>query len=264
MNNNAVKWLGIMLIGVVFVSCAPTKKAAYFRKYKKVKELNTPDQVYRFEKDSANIIHPGDELYINVTSGNSETNSFNQPTGGASTGTELLSYSVDENGFIRIPYLKQVKAGGMHIDDLTSILETELAQFIYLPTVSIRIINSRVAILGEVNSPGMYEFNRNTLNIYQAIALAGDIAPFGNRKKVLIVRQEGEHIIKKHIDVTNDDIMASTWFYVQPDDIIYVEPLGRKVWGIETFPYELILTLFTMPALVLALIQTFDNNPTAQ
>jgi polysaccharide export outer membrane protein len=258
MNRYSIKCLGIFLLGSFIISCAPTKNAAYFRKYEKIENLNTFEQVYHIEKDSSNYIHIGDELYISVTSGNNESNSFNQTGGAATTGTELLSYSVDKEGYVRIPYLKRIKAAGLQINDLTTTLETELAQFIYLPTVSIRIINSRLSILGEVNSPGSFEFNRNTLNIYQAIALAGDIAPFGNRKKVLIVRQVGNDIVKKHIDLTNDNIMQSSWFLVQPDDIIYVEPLGRKKWGMETYPFGLLFSIFSS---TLAII-VFIRNPT--
>jgi polysaccharide export outer membrane protein len=264
MNRNIKKLLSIILLCFIVLSCAPTKRAAYFRKNQKINQLDKPEQVYNIVKDSSNIIHTGDELYINVTSGNNEQNSFSQTSSSATTGTEFLSYSVDKEGYIRIPYLKKVKVAGMSVSDLTNQLESELAQFIYLPTVSIRIINSRFAILGEVNSPGMFEFNRNTLNIYQAIAMAGDIAPFGNRKKVLIVRQQGTQIVKKHLDLTNDVVMDSPWFMVQPEDIIYVEPLGRKIWGIETFPYELVMTLITLPVLVLSVVQTLKNNSTAQ
>ena len=250
-----VKWIVILISGLLIVSCVPGKEMAYFKKYNSISNIDSPDDVYYIVKDSIIYIKSGDQLYITVSSGDDKPNSFNQNArSGSSAGTELIGYPVDDEGYIRLPYLKRVKAAGYTIKELTNMLETELSQYIFSPAVSIRIINKRITILGEVNSPGMYLVNQNSLNIYQALAQAGDIAPYGNRKNVLIVRREGDNVMKKHIDLTNDAILASSWYEIQPDDIIYVEPLGRKKMGMETFSVFSLISLITSTYAVYVII----------
>lgn len=238
----------IISLNVLFYSCAPTKNSAYLRRYEEIQNLNNPDKVFTAKNSNSEVIKNGDELYITITSGNDEPNSFNQVL--STTTPELLSYKVDNNGNIRLPYLQEVNVSGQTINELIVKIENELSQFIYLPSVSIRKINNRVTILGEVGAPGLYTYNRNTLNIYQAIGFAGDISVFGNRKKVMIVRQENDKVLKKHVDLTNSRIIGTTWYYIQPEDIIYVEPLARRSFGAENFSifdfFSLITGAFTI------------------
>jgi polysaccharide export outer membrane protein len=242
----------IFLISLLF-SCAPTKNVAYFNKHKKVENINTPDRTYHIENDQRNIIQAGDELYISVTSSNNEPNSFTPSIG--STNLELMSYSVDNEGSVRLPYIKQLKVSGMDINQLSDKLESELSQFLNQPAVTIRIINNRFTVLGEVNRPGEYIYNYSSLNIYQAIAFAGDVSTFGNRRNVLIIRQEGDTLLKKKIDITNGELVASNWYFIQPNDIIYIEPLGRKKFGMATFSIFELISLFTSSYLVYSIVQ---------
>jgi polysaccharide export outer membrane protein len=253
MIKNSLKWIFAIVFFCSIFSCAPTKNVAYFSKDNKIKNLNTPDKIYQISSDDLEIIRSGDELYISVTSANNEPNNFDPSLG--ITDLALLSYVVDNEGYVRIPYIKQLKVDGLSINQLIDKLETELSQFIFQPSVNVRLINGRFTVLGEVNGPGEYVFNRNSINIYQAIANAGDISTFGNRRNVLIIRQVGDTLVKKKIDLTNDQIIASTWYNVQPNDIIYVEPLGRKMFGMETFSIFSLITLLTSTYLIYTLVQ---------
>lgn len=221
------RW-GILIFAAILFSCAPTRRAEYLRTYNETDDLNTPDKVYTVTSDSIGAIQPGDELYITVTSGNGDANNFEGAGGAANLGIELLSYKVDPKGQIRIPYLKNYTAAGKTPYQLADSLEIELAQFIYLPTVSIRVVNKQIYVLGEVNVPGVYEFNKPDVNIFELLAHAGDIATFGNRKKVLIVRTVNDSIIKKRVDLTNDQIFQSDWYNMQANDIVYVKRMPRS------------------------------------
>jgi polysaccharide biosynthesis/export protein len=237
------KWIMILFLGYLMASCAPTKKAAYLRNNNEVQDINNADKIYFIEDDYSEVIHAGDELYISVTSGNDDPNSFNQPRGIPVADPELFSYTVDDDGYIKLPYVNRILLEGFKIKEAVDTLEKVLSEYLYLPAVDIRFVVSRVAILGEVNTPGLYVFNRKSINIFQALAYASDITVFGNRKKVMIVRQEGSNIQKKYVDLTNDKIITSSWYLIQPNDIIYVEPLGRRKWGMETFPWGLVFTI---------------------
>jgi len=248
----------IMLLSVGR-SCAPTTSSAYLQKAKRVDNLDNADKVYFVNEAYKETIEAGDELYITVTSGNDEPNNFNRNSSGSNQNLDLFSYRVDNNGNIKLPYLNLVNLQGLNLEQAADTLENALSQFIYLPSVSIRFMNSRVAILGEVNSPGLYIFNRKSINIYQAIAQAGDISVYGNRKNVLIVRQVGDTIQKKQIDLTNDEILSSSWYYVRSDDLIYIEPLARKILGLQTFPYSLVFSVFSTTLVTLTFLISILN-----
>ncbi len=97
-----------------------------------------------------------------------------------------------------------------------------------------------MTILGEVNRPGVYVFNYKSINILQAIGYANDIATFGNRRKIAHC-QGGRRLQVKHmVDLTSDEFLASEFYMVKSNDIIYVEPLKSKKWGMDTFPYDLL------------------------
>lgn len=240
-------------------SCAPTTSAAYLSKNNSETFTEDPDEQFFIEYDFPDTIHVNDELFITVTTSSDEPNSFSQPTGAGSGTVDLLSYLVDEEGYIKLPYIKRMKIAGMSINQATDTLETELSQYLYIPSVSIRIINHRFSVLGEVNSPGLYTFNQKSINIYQAIATANDITQFGNRKKVLIVRQNGNRIVKKYVNLLDENIITSQWYIVHPDDIIFVEPLGRKAFGMETVPYDLFFSLFSSTIVALTFMITLIN-----
>jgi len=245
MINRNCKWLLVLAIAIFSISCAPTRQAAYFRTYNESKNVNTPDRTYYIKTPNVDLIQPGDQLFINVVSGNDEPNIFNQSTVQAVTDIELINYEVDNEGFVDLPYLNRIKLAGYTVNQAIDTLETQLSQYLFMPDVKVKFANSRVTVLGEVNNPGVYVFNRKTINIFQAVAYAGDISTFGNRKKVSVIRHDGSNIIKKKIDLTNDEIFTSNWYYMKPNDIIYVEPLGRKMWGMETFDYSIIFSILS-------------------
>lgn len=238
------KWISILLLGSLAFSCAPTKKSAYIRTDDEVLDINEIDKTYFIDSTITEFIQAGDELFITVLSGNDDPNAFNQPSGIPASDPELISYIVDNDGYLKLPYLDRLKLEGFSLNEATDVLEAELSQYLYMPTVNIRFVVSRVSILGEVNDPGIYVFNRKTINMFQALAYAGDISVFGNRKKVMIIRKgDKNNIVRKHVDLTNDKILTSDWYIIQAEDIIYVEPLGRKKWGMETFPWGLLFSV---------------------
>lgn len=251
----------VFLAGLLIAtSCAPTRKAAYFRIHEEIKDMDQPDQSYETEQDSVYVIKPGDELYITVSTADNEPNNFTQTTGtGVSMYLDLLSYVIDPDGFVKLPYLGKIRLSDLSIDEATNRMEAELSQYLYQPVVSIKLVNIRVTVLGEVGSPGMFAVNNRSVNIYQALGYAGDITEFGNRRKVLIVRETGDMVIKKYVDLTNDAILGSDWYMVRPNDVIYVEPLARRQLGIATFPWTLISSVISTTILIMTFMITLQN-----
>jgi polysaccharide biosynthesis/export protein len=254
---NKIKKYGLQLI-LIFVmivsACAPTKKAAYLSRQEGTEIERKPDQAFYILDSIDNLIRPGDELYISVTSSDEGPTNFNRQGLDRNYNTDLISYSVDEEGNVKLPYIGKIKVSDYTLQEAEDTIEEALSQFLFYPSVSIKFINNRVTLLGEVRNPGVYTFNYKTINIYQAIGYASDLTEFGNRKNVLLVRQEGNEITKKYLDLTRDEMLTSEWFQIKSNDVIYVEPLSRKQWGIQTFPYNLLISLVSTTLVILSFI----------
>ena len=142
------KWLSIFLLVLLTFSCAPTKNAAYIRTDKEIQNINKIDKTYHIDSAYTDVIQTGDELLITVSSGNDDANAFNQPTSIQAADPELLSYIVDDEGYIKLPYIKRIRLEGLTLNKAADVLEIELSQYIYMPSVNIRFVVSRVSVLG--------------------------------------------------------------------------------------------------------------------
>ncbi len=215
------------------------------------------DNMYFIDEPLDDVIRQGDELYIKVTSADETQTNFNQDRQSISRDPSLLSYTVDDEGNIKLPYINRVKLSGLTLVEASDLIEEELSQYLLYPSVFIRFVNNKVTVLGEVNSPGVYIFNYKSVNILQAIGYANDIATFGNREKVLIVREEGGFRSKQMVDLTSNELLSSKYYMIQSNDIIYIEPLKSKKWDMATFPYDLLLSMVSLTIVVLTFMITY-------
>ena len=218
-----------VLICCFFTSCVSTQKSVYFN--------NLSDTVIAPVKGNFEpVIHKNDVLQIVVSSMNPEDAIvFNTPsvasTGAAGGGLQVTGYLVSEQGFIEYPVLGQVKAAGLTKDQLSTYLRDELnnRKLMRDPVVSIRFLNYRVTVLGEVGSPGVISINNEKMSILEALGMAGDITINGKKENVLLVRDiDGQRVIKR-LNLNSNDILSSPYYYLQSNDVVYVEPTKSRV-----------------------------------
>ncbi len=231
-------WICLFII-VLTGSCVSHKKMVYLQDIDNKKAELKEFQVARTVTDK---IQPGDELYINVTSSDERPTNFSVITDYA-TDVTLRSYTVDNEGFIRFPYLGQVNVLGKSIEEISDEIEKALGDYLLTPAVIVKFVNKNITVLGEVGSPGVYNFYDKNINLLQAIAYAGDITAFGNRRRIVLLREENGTITKNRIDLTDENLLLSDLYVIRSDDIIYIEPLKIKRWGFEEFPYTLVFTI---------------------
>jgi polysaccharide biosynthesis/export protein len=201
-----------------------------------------------------NLISPGDELFIRISSADEEQAVVSFQDQGGRIDPTLLSHTVSDDGTIKLPYINRIQLAGLTLEQASDEIESALSQFLFIPSAYVRFINTKVTVLGEVRSPGVYVFNYKNINILQAIGYAEDITDFGNRRKVLVIREEGVTRTKTYVDLTTDDLLESEHYLIKSDDIIFVEPLKRKVFGIATVPYNLLISLVTTGIFVYSFI----------
>jgi len=139
------------------------------------------------------------------------------------------TYLVDQNGEINFPVLGKLKLGGLSREEATDLIENKLIAYLKNPVVTIRLTNFRVSVIGEVNKPGTYTINNERISLLEALSLAGDLSITGKRSNVLLIREEGGQIVKKHLDLRSVGLLNSSSFYLKPNDVLYVEPNAARV-----------------------------------
>jgi polysaccharide export outer membrane protein len=256
---NAIKKIAGMVVVILLAgSCVPIKKLSYVQEDKTMRTQQM-ENMYFIDGAADNEIRPADELYIRVTSADEGQTAFNDASSERMYDPSVISYTVDEEGYIKLPYVSRIKLSGLTLVEASDKMEEELSQYLYFPSVFVRFVNNKVTILGEVGNPGVYVFNYKSINILQAIGYAGDIGIFGNRREVLIVRDQGDYRSKHVVDLTSDVLLTSPYYMLKSNDIIYVEPLKSKKWGMEEFPYDLLFSLVSLTVVVLTFMVTYLN-----
>lgn len=225
----------LLLAGSILFSCKSSKKltkeAIYFRE---ISDSMLQHAAEQYEP----VLQKGDILSIIVITPNeASAKLFNQPNATESAISPSASggaggssgYLIDEQGNISLPYVGRVKAAGLSRSQLTEQLETKLKQFIDAASVTVRLNNYRVTILGEVARPGTYSIPSERVTILDAIGLAGDLTMFGKRNNIRIIRQTDSVKQTGTIDINKGDIFNSPFYYLRQNDIVYVEMTPNKV-----------------------------------
>lgn len=150
--------------------------------------------------------------------------------GAASSGAsgQPLGYPVDSLGYVSIPLLGKQKLGGLTIPQAEEKIRVEVGKTIKSPAVSIRFVNHKFTVLGEVSRVGTFNLLNDHTTIIEAITAAGDLTIFGKRDSVKVIRRVANRREIGLVSLRNRDVFSSPYFYVQNDDIIYVEPTKQK------------------------------------
>jgi polysaccharide export outer membrane protein len=144
---------------------------------------------------------------------------------------KLQSYLVDNSGKITLPVLAGMKVTDKSTEELELFLTNKLKNEGHLknPIVVVRVLNSKITILGEVKLPGTYNFTEKNLTVLQAIGLAGDLTINGQRNDVMLIRHEENTKKIIHLDLTSTDLLNSPYYYISQNDVIVVNPNKAKV-----------------------------------
>lgn len=212
-------------------------------------------------------IKPDDVLRITVHSLNPEANTlFNRGfisaygmangvrENNTTSNLQSLGYLVDKEGYIDFPILGKIKIGGLTKDEGKAKLLEKLKEYLKDPTVNIRYLNYQVTVIGEVNRPSVLTIQSEKINILEALGMAGDMTPYGKRENVLIIREEEGERIMARINLNRKEVLNSPYFYLQQNDVVYVE--ATKARAIQASLARANLTIALSIASILAIILT--------
>lgn len=134
------------------------------------------------------------------------------------------TYKVNTDGFINFPVLGKIHVAGMTPTALAEYLEEKIGEKVINPIVSVELVNFHVNVLGEVSRPGVQQINRERVTILDALAVAGDLTPWGERDNILLIREEDGKRVYHRLNLNDSKILESPYFFLQQNDVIYVEP----------------------------------------
>ena len=221
----------LLLFSVLMMcSCVSRKQLTYFRTLSpdNAKEIN--EQLSALPEPTVKI---NDALIITVTALDPEAVlPYNLPSVSYATPTSSTEptvasyqyYTVDAQGCIDFPVLGKLHVEGLTKSEVIRLVQQKLEGQIVDPIVSMRFLNAKVTVLGEVRSPGNYSLNNGRMTLLEALGAAGDITQYGRRDNVLIIRDNRGELEFARVDLSTNDLFASPYFYLQQNDVVVIEP----------------------------------------
>lgn len=258
-----------IMIMAMFSSCVSQKKILYLQNMDMMNDSIFMSMEYENERTFDYKVQPGDNLYIRIASLDEKTsayfNSMNQAGNMSSGGSNssgnssiyLNGYTVGVDGYIDLIMIGKVFVKDLTIEEIQQKIQKIMDEYI-MATVYVKLGVFNLTILGEVNRPGQYQIYQSDINLFQAIALAGNATDFANKADIKIIHQttKGSQIVR--VNLNDADILSSPHYYLKPNDIIYIEPLKTKQFGFTSVPYgtiisaiSLLVTCFTFVAVYL-------------
>jgi len=239
MRKTYVQFLFVLLSTFLLTSCITTHQTNYLQK---------PTNFIPAYKDTVSYqdyrLKAGDRLYIQVYSTDEKTNALFNGAGnmgmqmlsssGSSETMDLYTYAVQPSGNIKFPLIGDVMVINKTLRETKELLEESIKPVLELNSVDVRMVGRSFSVIGSGKS-GRFNFPKEKVNIYQALAIAGDIGAYTDRSKIRILRQNKNGTQIKTFDVRSIDIINSEFYYLEPDDVIFLQPMKQQFFGISTF-----------------------------
>lgn len=257
----------VLSIMLICSSCVSQKKMIYLQG---ADSLNaTPQQMAaNFELE----IQPDDQLAISINSKDKELiEPFNNNIligggNGVNSQSNIQSgvsyFQVDKNGNIEFPIFGTIHASGMTRMELAKDIKTRLVSQNYIkdPIVSVKIMSFKVTVLGEVKNPGVQKITGERLTLLEALGMAGDLLPSGKRNNIMVIREEKDKRKTYQVDLTSShDVLNSPCYYLQQNDVVYVEPnsairvKGSATMSTLTSTASLVSMLASLVSIIIAI-----------
>jgi polysaccharide export outer membrane protein len=242
-----------LIISVLLLvsSCVSNKKYIYLQDKGNVKTdsngvMPVVPYAYKLQK--------GDILYITLTTEDEKLNRIFVPSAGGQTlfqqqgvsGTILyyIGFTIDKQGEIEFPYLGKIKVSEMEVDQAKIAIEAQLKKYFKVFFLQVKVAEFKFSVLGYVNRPGQYFFQQNRVSIIEALAMAGDLQNLAKRFSLQLYRQYPDGVKIHTLDLTDRSLVNSPYWYVQPNDVLYIEPLKVRTAG-DVSSFQTSMTVIT-------------------
>lgn len=247
--------LRLLLPGILaLAACTPQSRLVYMQDKQELGDhIPTRKETYRLK--------PGDILHVRILSPDPmDYDVFNldrvqryATTRTADVGDPnmfLYGHTISEEGSINLPVIGNIQMAGKTLDEAHDTLQERAKEFLVDATVSVKIVNFSVTVLGEVRRPGNFFVYDHDFTIMDALGLAGDLTDYGNRN-ILVGRHTQDGLIFNRINITDRAAVNSEFYFLQPNDLVYVEPLVAKRFGFAQFPFAVVFSAISTTLLLI-------------
>lgn len=252
-----------ILFTILFSSCVSLKKSIYLQG-DIAQKLEEVEASYKPDKTSY-VVKPNDNLYIRVTSLDERTSDFLNNESGTTTRIEspmsasLAGYRVEQDGSIQFPFVGKIYVSNLTLEEVREKVQLAVSKYLEESSITVKLLNDNITIIGEVREPGRFLLYDEEINLMEAISLAGDMTDFANKKKVRLIRKDGDVQQMIVINTLKDDLLFSPYYYLKPGDIVYVEPRRLKSVSLSTIPIGMTLTFVNTALLLFTFYNTQQN-----
>lgn len=259
----ALKGFWFIALCVYLVSCVSSKELVLYQS--NGAGSDTIAVMPRFVQ----TIKAGDVLSVQVSSLSPEATTFFNPyavmsamTGPAAPTTQTSpmaytpGYVVSEEGKIELPLIGPQTVLGLTDTQAAALIRQKLLDYLKEPTVNVRNLNFQISVSGEVARPSLYSIPNGQISLPAALGLAGDITIYGRRTNVLVIREENGKRTFNHLDLTKRDVFNSPYYYLHPNDIVYVEPGSSRVASADR-TYQLLPIIISALSFVAIIVSRF-------
>ncbi len=235
----------VLILVVQFSSCITAHKINY---------LQQPNAAIPAYKDTFSFndykLKKGDRVFIKIYSWDEKTNALLNGSSnieqlamsGSSSGNELYTYLIQPSGKVNLPMIGEVYLEGQTVREAKETLEKLIRPVFEISSVDVRITGRFFSVIGG-GATGRYPLNKEKINIFEALAMAGDIDTYGDRSKIRIIRETNRGTQVKFFDVRSVDIIHSEFYYVEPNDVIYIQDMNEQFFSVTSFA-SLLSTVF--------------------
>lgn len=247
---------GFVVLSVFLLSCTSQRKTIYLQ------HLSAADSLIQnsFGQETYKV-QPGDVLFIRVSSMNKDINEiFNSDDFVSGSNINEISlyykgYLVNDDGTIEMPVLGKVDVVNKTLNEIQAMVVDKTKEYFKEVYITVKYGGFKVTVLGEVNKPGVFYYYNNKVNLLEAIGQAGDLTAYGNRQNILLLRNSSKGgISTQRVNLLDKDLLKSPLLYLQPNDVIYVEPVKSKNWKLNSSNVSIILSSISTLILVITFV----------
>ena len=252
---NQKKLFPLLILGLLLAlaSCVPNKKIIYLQ------DVNqTLDTLYPVQPNNY-LLQKGDIIGIDVrlaTDNPILQNIFQQAqVNGAQAGVQgggdfyyLTGFTVDDSGYVILPIIGKINLEGQNVFQANETVQNTFNEYLTNVYTTVRLGGLRYSVLGEVRRPGKFMVLQNRMTIFEALANAGDLTELAKREAITIMRQYPEGTKIHKVNLLEENMISSPYYYIQPNDVIYVEPLPIRSLGTGTTGFQTLAAVLSVLA----------------
>jgi polysaccharide export outer membrane protein len=231
------------------ISCSTYKNIPYFQDASKTTSTLVKEGSFKEP-----VIKVGDKLSVTIETLSSDVTSLINNSSSSTAG-----YSVDKNGEINLTFVGKIRVEGLTTFQAQQIIEKEAEKHFNSPTVTVRFSNFMVTVLGEVTRPGTYVSLNEKINVLDALGLAGDLTQYAKRDDIFLIRDSSDEKAFIPMNLKSKDIVSSPYFYLQPNDIIYVTPdktvINKQESQVTRTNIQIVTAAVSLVLLIVAIFQ---------